>query len=63
MSLIGALFLKDILDFQIGPIPIDDGQGKEVVAEITTAMKSNKTFYTDSSGRDFIERVYVICLC
>ena len=43
--------------FQIGPIPIDDGQGKEVVADITTAMKSNKTFYTDSSGRDFIERV------
>ncbi|RVX17989.1 putative alpha-mannosidase [Vitis vinifera] len=43
--------------FQIGPIPIDDGQGKEVVADITTAMKSNKTFYTDSSGRDFIERI------
>lgn len=45
------------VEFTIGPIPIDDGQGKEVVADITTAMKSNKTFYTDSSGRDFIERI------
>ncbi|KAJ9676509.1 hypothetical protein PVL29_021837 [Vitis rotundifolia] len=45
------------VEFTIGPIPIDDGQGKEVVAEITTTMKSNKTFYTDSSGRDFIERI------
>lgn len=43
--------------FQIGPIPIDDGIGKEVVTQITTEIKSNKTFYTDSNGRDFLERV------
>lgn len=27
------------------------------MTQITSNMISNKTFYTDSSGRDFIERV------
>lgn len=42
---------------QVGPIPLDDGIGKEVVTKITTTLNNNKTFYTDSNGRDFIERV------
>lgn len=42
---------------QIGPIPVDDGYGKEIIAQITTALNTNKTFYTDSNGRDFIKRV------
>ncbi|XP_062168660.1 probable alpha-mannosidase At5g13980 [Alnus glutinosa] len=45
------------VEFTIGPIPIDDGIGKEIVTQITTELKSNKKFYTDSSGRDFIERI------
>ncbi|KAL4583070.1 hypothetical protein LXL04_007634 [Taraxacum kok-saghyz] len=45
------------VEFTIGPIPIDDGVGKEVTTQITTALKTNKTFYTDSNGRDFIKRV------
>ncbi|XP_057465092.1 probable alpha-mannosidase At5g13980 [Actinidia eriantha] len=45
------------VEFTVGPIPIDDGIGKEIVTQVTTAMKSNKTFYTDASGRDFLERV------
>ncbi|GAV60191.1 Glyco_hydro_38 domain-containing protein/Glyco_hydro_38C domain-containing protein/Alpha-mann_mid domain-containing protein [Cephalotus follicularis] len=45
------------VEFTVGPIPIDDGIGKEVVTQITTKIKSNKTFYTDSNGRDFIERI------
>ncbi|CAL5444353.1 unnamed protein product [Camellia sinensis] len=45
------------VEFTVGPIPIDDGVGKEIVTKVTTALKSNKTFYTDSSGRDFIERI------
>ncbi|XVF08603.1 hypothetical protein REPUB_Repub07fG0017200 [Reevesia pubescens] len=44
-------------EFSVGPIPINDGVGKEVVTQISTHMKTNKTFYTDSSGRDFIERI------
>ncbi|XP_031378258.1 alpha-mannosidase At3g26720-like [Punica granatum] len=45
------------VEFAVGPIPIDDGIGKEVVTRITTTMRTNKTFYTDSNGRDFLERV------
>ncbi|OMO52365.1 hypothetical protein COLO4_37248 [Corchorus olitorius] len=45
------------VEFTVGPIPIDDGIGKEVVTQISTYLKTNKTFYTDSSGRDFIERI------
>ncbi|KAF5961837.1 hypothetical protein HYC85_003046 [Camellia sinensis] len=43
--------------YQIGPIPVDDGFGKEITTQITTAIMTNKTFYTDSNGRDFIKRV------
>ncbi|XP_076940855.1 alpha-mannosidase At3g26720-like [Bidens hawaiensis] len=45
------------VEFTIGPIPIDDGVGKEITTQITTSLKTNKTFYTDSNGRDFIKRV------
>ncbi|PIA32796.1 hypothetical protein AQUCO_04300016v1 [Aquilegia coerulea] len=45
------------VEFMVGPIPIDDGIGKELASQITTAMETNKTFYTDSNGRDFIKRI------
>ncbi|KAK6928596.1 Glycosyl hydrolase family 38, C-terminal, partial [Dillenia turbinata] len=45
------------VEFTVGPIPVDDGVGKEVVTQLTTTMVTNKTFYTDSSGRDFIKRI------
>ncbi|XP_057481162.1 alpha-mannosidase At3g26720 [Actinidia eriantha] len=45
------------VEFNIGPIPVDDGVGKEIITKITTDMVTNKTFYTDSNGRDFIKRV------
>lgn len=45
------------LEHQVGPIPIEDGVGKEVAIQISTIMETNKTFYTDSNGRDFIKRV------
>ncbi|KAF6160103.1 hypothetical protein GIB67_018883 [Kingdonia uniflora] len=45
------------VEFAVGPIPVDDGRGKEIATLISTTMKTNKTFYTDSNGRDFIKRV------
>jgi alpha-mannosidase len=36
---------------------VDDGNGKELSTEVVTNMATNKTFYTDSSGRDFIKRI------
>ncbi|CAN1342025.1 unnamed protein product [Linum perenne] len=43
--------------YQIGPIPTDDGIGKEVVSQLTANMVTDKVFYTDSNGRDFLKRV------
>ncbi|KAJ4807139.1 Alpha-mannosidase [Rhynchospora pubera] len=45
------------VEFTIGPIPIEDGVGKEVISRLTTNMVTNGTFYTDSNGRDFLKRV------
>lgn len=45
------------VEFIVGPIPIDDGIGKEVATQVTTSMVTNKTFYSDSNGRDFIKRI------
>lgn len=45
------------IEFTVGPIPSDDGVGKEVITRMTTNMVTNKEFYTDSNGRDFLKRV------
>ncbi|XVF15938.1 hypothetical protein REPUB_Repub09cG0198800 [Reevesia pubescens] len=45
------------IEFTIGPIPLDDGVGKEVITRMTANMVTNKVFYTDSNGRDFLKRV------
>ncbi|KAK7250817.1 hypothetical protein RIF29_33527 [Crotalaria pallida] len=45
------------IEFTVGPIPIDDGVGKEVITRLTTNMATNKEFFTDSNGRDFLKRV------
>ncbi|KAL2455576.1 Glycosyl hydrolase family 38 protein [Forsythia ovata] len=45
------------VEFTIGPIPVDDGFGKEITAQIKTSLNTNETFYTDSNGRDFIKRI------
>lgn len=50
------LHLK-FIHMQVGPIPVDDDIGKEIITQFKTTMKTNKTFYTDSNGRDFIKRV------
>lgn len=45
------------VDFLVGPIPIDDNLGKEIVARFMTNISSSKEFYTDSNGRDFLKRI------
>ncbi|KAH7421965.1 hypothetical protein KP509_13G083700 [Ceratopteris richardii] len=45
------------VEFTVGPIPIDDNLGKEIVTKFSSDLESHKTFYTDSNGRDFIKRV------
>jgi len=44
------------VEYTVGPIPIGDGRGKEIVGRLTTPIKSNGVFYTDSNGREFQTR-------
>ena len=49
---------KEFIDFKytVGPIDISDGVGKEIVSRFETTIKNRGRFYTDSNGREFIER-------
>jgi hypothetical protein len=51
---IGSNMLSNL---KIGPIPTDDGVGKEVITQMAANMVTEKVFYTDSNGRDFLKRV------
>jgi len=43
--------------YNIGSIPLDDNIGKEVITRYITDVASNKTSYTDSNGREFLQRI------
>ena len=45
------------VEYCIGPVPINDGRGKEIVTKFNTPVTSNSAFFTDSNGRDFLKRV------
>ncbi|KAK4784826.1 hypothetical protein SAY86_019194 [Trapa natans] len=45
------------VEFTIGPIPVNDSVGKEVITRMTANMVTDSVFYTDSNGRDFLKRV------
>lgn len=44
------------MEYKVGPIDIDDGAGKEVVARFRSGINNSGVFYTDSNGREFIKR-------
>lgn len=44
------------IEYTIGPIPIEDGRGKEVVTRFSTPIKSGGVVFTDSNGREFLKR-------
>ncbi|KAF5753052.1 hypothetical protein HS088_TW01G00970 [Tripterygium wilfordii] len=45
------------VEYTIGPIPTEDGVGKEVITRMSANMVTDKVFYSDSNGRDFLKRV------
>jgi len=50
-------FRDDVeVEFIAGPIPDDDGNGRELVTRFTSSISNEKKFYTDSNGREFVER-------
>mmetsp|Transcript_22531 Transcript_22531/g.50755 ORF Transcript_22531/g.50755 Transcript_22531/m.50755 type:complete len:1065 (-) Transcript_22531:1137-4331(-) len=44
------------LEWTVGPIPVEDMQGKEVISRFQTNISSSSSFLTDSNGRDILER-------
>ncbi|XP_036045066.1 lysosomal alpha-mannosidase-like [Onychomys torridus] len=44
------------LEWTVGPIPVRDNSGKEVISRFKTPMKTNGEFYTDSNGREILKR-------
>lgn len=40
------------IEWTVGPIPIDDKAGKEVIVRFNTSLNSQKMFYTDANGRE-----------
>jgi hypothetical protein len=45
------------VEWTVGPIAIDDGRSKEVVAKYTTDLHSDGVLFTDSNGREYQRRV------
>jgi len=44
-------------DWVIGPIPVKDGVGKEIISKVTTDIKSEESFFTDANGRQTLKRI------
>ncbi|XP_058821191.1 lysosomal alpha-mannosidase-like isoform X3 [Topomyia yanbarensis] len=44
-------------EWMVGPIPIEDDIGKEIVTRYQSDIKSNGVFWTDANGREMIKRV------
>ncbi|KAL3162416.1 hypothetical protein ABBQ32_010087 [Trebouxia sp. C0010 RCD-2024] len=45
------------VEWTVGPIPIEDKRGKEVVLRYSSSLDSGATFYTDANGREYLKRV------
>ena len=45
-------------DWLVGPIPVKDGVGKEIISRFTIEeFQTDNTFYTDANGRQIVKRV------
>lgn len=45
------------IEWIVGPIPIDDQRGKEIIIRFNTDIQSEKKYYTDANGRQVLERI------
>lgn len=44
-------------EWLVGPIPVEDKIGKEIITRFNSDIKSEGIFYTDSNGREMIKRL------
>jgi len=45
------------IEWTVGPIPIDDNIGKEIVIRYDTDIQNQAKYYTDANGREVLERI------
>ncbi|XP_076058752.1 lysosomal alpha-mannosidase II isoform X1 [Oratosquilla oratoria] len=61
VSQVIRVYVKELvleMEWLVGPIPIEDGVGKEVVSRVVWAdLDTNSTFYTDANGREMQKRI------
>lgn len=43
-------------DWTVGPIYVNDSQGKDIITRWTTNLNTNEIFYTDANGRELQKR-------
>lgn len=50
--------LRRVVEFEwlVGPIPIFDDYGKEIVSRFYSNIKNGQSFYTDANGREMLKR-------
>ncbi|XP_069623348.1 lysosomal alpha-mannosidase [Ranitomeya imitator] len=44
------------LEWTVGPIPLGDNRGKEVISRFDSKLQTNGMFYTDANGRQVLQR-------
>ena len=45
-----------LFDWVVGPIPVTDKIGKEIILKYDSSLKTKGTFYTDANGRQLVKR-------
>ena len=45
------------LEYTVGPIPFEDGLGKEIISKFSTSLDTKGVWYTDANGRSMQKRV------
>ncbi|CAF1622827.1 unnamed protein product [Rotaria magnacalcarata] len=45
------------VEWTVGPIPVYDNIGKEIILRYDTDIQSDSKFYTDANGREVLERI------
>ncbi len=45
------------VEWIVGPIPINDNVGKEIIMRYDTDIQSQSKYYTDANGREVLERI------
>ncbi|CAF1134082.1 unnamed protein product [Adineta steineri] len=45
------------IEWTVGPVPVEDNIGKEIILRYDTDIKSQSKYYTDANGREVLQRI------